>query len=256
MDEKELVRLLQSRGQGSAARRWYCPDEAQLAAYTDGQLGGGARQRVELHLADCAFCLGQVAFLLRLEEAEAPAEVPLSLLARARARVERQSLQLAWRWATAAAVAASLALAGVVWFREQRIPSVSPKSSPAPPKRIASPPVAPSRPPSATPRTVRKGEKEEFVPEVLFPREGASVSQEQLDFQWKPVPRTVFYEIRVVTEAGDLVWEARATDTSARLPRQIQLQAGQKYFVWVHAYLPEGKTVKSKAVAFKASTSG
>lgn len=256
MDEKELIQLLQSRRERSALRRWYCPDEAQLAAYAEGRLADIALRRFESHLADCAFCLRHVAFLLQLQEVEPPAEVPPSLLAQAREIVQRQSPRLTWRWATASAVAAGFAIAVMVWFREQQLPVFSPKPSPAPHTQIAPPTAAPNQPPSETPRTVRKAEKKSFVPEVLFPREGTSVFREALEFRWKAVPRSVFYEIRMVTETGDLVWEAQTTGTSARLPREIQLEPGQKYFVWVHAYLPEGKTVRSKAVGFKASTSG
>jgi len=56
----------------------------------------------------------------------------------------------------------------------------------------------------------------------------------------------------MVTAEGDLVWEARVEGTQARLPEDVQLAAGEKYFVWVRAHLPEGKTVQSKVVGFKA----
>jgi hypothetical protein len=71
-----------------------------------------------------------------------------------------------------------------------------------------------------------------------------------LEFRWRQVPRSLFYDVRLATAEGDLVWEGQATVTSLRPPGDLQLEGGRKYFVWVRAYLPEGKTVQSRALAF------
>ncbi len=64
------------------------------------------------------------------------------------------------------------------------------------------------------------------------------------------MPRSLFYEIRVVTAEGDLVWRERIEGSRVQFPAGVQLVKGQKYFVWVRAYLPEGKTAKSAVVGF------
>jgi tetratricopeptide (TPR) repeat protein len=43
-----------------------CPDAEDLAEYVEGRLSGGARARVEAHLADCEMCRDVVAETLRL----------------------------------------------------------------------------------------------------------------------------------------------------------------------------------------------
>jgi len=85
---------------------------------------------------------------------------------------------------------------------------------------------------------------------MLQPREGAEVSG-KLRIQWQPVKGSLFYEIRVTTAAGDPVWQSdRVSTTVSQLPPAIQLIPGEKYFAWVVAYFPEGKTIRSRAVAF------
>ena len=256
MENKDLIRLLQTGAQGSARRTWSCPDEAQLAAYADRQLPEQVKERVETHLADCSFCLDQVAFLLRMQGAELPSEVPEALLARARDLIGTEAaipLRSAYRWGAVAAAMASLALAATLWLQHpgsEVVPSqpsvVAPVESPSPQPRATAVP-------SVTPRPVRNGQKEVPLPALLFPREGSVVAREDVEFRWKEIRRSLFYEIRVVTAEGDLIWKGQAKVTNARLPADIRLAAGQKYFVWVRAYLPEGKTVQSKALAFRAA---
>jgi hypothetical protein len=88
------------------------------------------------------------------------------------------------------------------------------------------------------------------LPDLVFPREGSIIESEKLEFRWHKVERSLFYEIRLVTADGSLVWERRVEAPRARLPADMRLTAGQKHFVWVRAYLPEGKTLKSSTVGF------
>jgi anti-sigma factor RsiW len=107
MNENELTRALRSRRSGEK-RTWKCPDEMRLASYVDGTLSRWRRRRTERHLADCGFCMEQVAFLVHLEEAELPSDVPSALLARARKVVHEPSPlpRFEWRWAGVAAATA------------------------------------------------------------------------------------------------------------------------------------------------------
>jgi hypothetical protein len=89
-----------------------------------------------------------------------------------------------------------------------------------------------------------------ILPNLLFPQEGSVIVPKELEFSWQGVERSVFYEIRLVTADGTLMWEKRVEATSVRLPAGVRMAAGQKYFVWIRAYLPEGKTLKSSTVGF------
>lgn len=252
MDEKGLAYFFRTSDSEPPRRSWACPDESLLAAYVDGHLDSPARQHAETHVADCSYCLRQVAFLVRTESPQALAEVPHTLLAQARALVasdEATRLRLAWRWGAVAAVAASAAIGAALWLGRPGKLS-TPTQTPIPPPAQVVSPLPAIVPPSVTPNLMRSGSRGAVLPQVLSPRDGSVVSGDQLEVRWKEIPKTLFYEIRVVTAEGDLVWEGRTEATKARLPQEVQLQPGQKYFIWVRAHLPEGKTVQSRAVAF------
>jgi len=57
------------------------------------------------------------------------------------------------------------------------------------------------------------------------------------------------YEIRIVASDGDLVWEGQTETSSLRLPPGVALKDGS-YFVWITAYLQDGRSAKSSPVPF------
>jgi len=249
MNEQDLLRLLRPRKTGQGKRSWRCPDETNLAAYADAHLADDAQRRLEAHLADCDFCLNQIAFLLRAQESAMP-EVPQGLLTRARelgAEGKEARWLAEWRWRTAAAAAACVVLGAIVWLRQPPPPLVPPHRGPAPLVEVA---PAPTATPSAPHRVVRNGQKAGAPLRLLFPREGAIIPRAGFDFRWTEVRGCLFYEIRLMTGEGDLVWEGRVEATQARIPANVQLTPGSKYFISVHAYLPEGKTLPAAVVGF------
>ncbi len=250
--DKELAAFLRSRARKGQERSRKCPGDERLAAYADHQLEEQAWQGLEEHLADCEFCRGQLAFLVRVEGTEPVGQVPSQLLTRARELGAKEDYSF-WvptlRWGTAVAATASLALVAALWLGQPEV-TVPPPMSPEGPSPETSapaplPPVLRESPPS-----VRSKQLEPVVPELLAPAEGSIVRPGDVEFQWRGMPRSLFYEIRVVTAEGDLVWRGRAEAARVQLPPDVQLAAGQKYFVWVRAYLPEGKTAKSAVVGF------
>ena len=256
MNEKNLMHFFRRQALGESGRSWRCPDEATLSAYVDHTLEQRAGQKMEAHLAGCGFCLAQVASLARLEDAKAPEEVPAALLALARELAARQapaSLWPAFRWGAVAAATASLVLVVTLRVRQpETTPALPAPSAPSRTEVTPSPPPAP--PPATPPRSkVRNGLTRQILPELVLPRPDAAISGEDVEFRWKEVPQSLFYEVRVVSAEGNLIWEGRASGTSLRLPGEARLEAGQKYFVWVRAYLPEGKSVQSRAVAVRVS---
>jgi hypothetical protein len=67
--------------------------------------------------------------------------------------------------------------------------------------------------------------------------------------RWKPMSDAAAYEVRVVTANGDVVWSKRVRRTSVNAPSHI-LRPGIKYFVWIRAFLSDGKTQQSESVGF------
>lgn len=251
MGEDEVIKLLEALTQERGERTRRCLSEAELAAYAENQLEGRAKARVEEHVADCRFCLEQIGFLLWLREGEAPEAVPPGLEARARVLGGRKpSLRPAYRWGAMAAATAGVAALVLLRARPPETP-VPPSPPVAVPSVEAPTTVATPEPPAVRSRSIGPSR-----PEQVFPRPDAAVRREDLEFRWRPVPRSLFYEVRLATEEGDLVWAGRASATSLRPPKELRLEGGQRYFVWVRAHLPEGRTIQSRAVAFTVQGGG
>jgi hypothetical protein len=210
----------------TARRTWRCPDETQLAAFVDEGLAPRERARVAAHAAGCDYCAGQIGALARLEETEPPSAIPPALLARARALPPVSAAPLGWRWGMAAAAAACFVVILTFSVRAPR---------PAGDSAI---------------EAVRKAPDSTAAPELLFPREGAVVKRQALVFRWRPVERSLYYDIRVLSADGDPIWNARINGTEAQIPQSIRLAPSQKYYASVDAWLPEGKSVKCPVVGF------
>lgn len=234
-------------------RGWSCPDEQSVAAYADGRTSDREKRWMEEHLAGCEACRAQVAFLVRSESAEG-SPLPAGLLRRAQQIVsggQNPAAAPGWSWAAAAATAAAGAVLWMSWpvvQKQQPVPSaVGPAISVAQ-QRAPAPPAPQGREETTAVRSTRN---KADLPILLSPQPDSSLHN-QREFRWLPVAGALYYEVRVVTADGDVVWEQRTEGTSIRLPEEVRLRAREKYFVWLRAYLPEGKVRQSKAVAFFA----
>jgi hypothetical protein len=213
-------------------RGWRCPDEIQIAAFADGNLSADEREKLSKHIADCEYCLGQVAALAKLAEA-APVDVSGDLIARAVKLVPRGTpagRSHGWRWAAAATAAAGLVFAIMPLLQ----------------KPVVTQPVAAK----AEARAVRQAPSVASRPEIEFPSEGQAVGAQDLEFRWRGMDGALFYEVSVVTFEGDVVWHGQADNTHARLPATVVLAPGHRYYVSVSALLSQGKTVKSSTIGF------
>jgi hypothetical protein len=85
--------------------------------------------------------------------------------------------------------------------------------------------------------------------QMIEPRPESVAHRDGLRFRWEPMGNVAHYELRVVNSEGDLLWESEASEPSAQLPPDVSLRPGQ-YFVWVEAYLKDGRIVKSNTVHF------
>ncbi len=248
MEDTEIKKLLRVQKQ-SGERGWRCPDEIQLAAYVTKRLDSSARSSVESHIADCDFCLSQVL-----------------------TRKPANTVNWGGRWISAtAAVACLILLAVVVVVQLRRRETVSPSNGPFIAEKIEPPPVASpqfaSTPPALRPepspatqvpkaKSTRTGEvrsmtPKEIIPRLLSPKEGAAVRWEDLELRWQPVSDTIFYEIRLMSASGDVVFAQQTENTSLKPGIAGSLVPGTKYFIIVSAHLREGKTIKSGVVSFR-----
>lgn len=228
--------------------RFHCPDEHQLAAYVDQQLIGAERQRVESHLAKCDACLQQVGFLIK--QSHAPAGFPpSSLVHRAKnlLTASQANASSGWRWLSVAGAVAVLVIGVAVW-RETR-PNIEEHATIVAKASRPSAPVIRDNSNPAAEDAVRSLSSPDSKPLVLSPQAGAIVHASDFTIRWAPVLNAEAYEVRLVTADGDLIWRKRVHEQSVNPPKQM-LRPGVKYFVWVRAWLANGKTQQSEAVGF------
>jgi hypothetical protein len=227
--------------------RFHCPDEHQLSAYVDQQLIGAERERVESHLTKCDSCLQQVGFLVK-QSLVSVGDAP-SLLVRQAKKLETAAHELpfGWKWVSVAAALAVIAIGLVVW-RGVRPNTEEHSMIVATAERPLAPAVRDKVQPNAD-NAIRSFHAPDSQPLMLSPQPGAIVHASDFAIRWEPVPNSAAYEVRVVTADGDLVWRKRVHENSVNPPKQI-LRPGLKYFVWVRAWLANGKTQQSPAVAF------
>jgi len=49
------------------------------------------------------------------------------------------------------------------------------------------------------------------------------------------------------------VWEQKTEGNSIKLPSEVRVATGHRYYLLIRADLPQGKTVESRAVAFSVA---
>lgn len=235
MNLERLEKLLAAGPLEGAERSPACPDEHQIAGYVDGTLDVAARERLEGHLADCDYCPSLIGMLCRERDAHragtaAPHETDRE--AEWKARRSQRPWWLAPQWA----VAAALVLAVPLLFQLAREPERGLEGqgspTPSPTRSVAS--VAPGL-------------------RVLFPGSGAAVDLRQLEVSWTEVPGTPYYDVRIVTDSGDIVIQRRVTATRWKPAAPLKLEPGEEYFVLVDAYPSGNKAVSSRHVPFRIS---
>lgn len=236
MHEEDLPAQLRKGATGPRIRSASCPDEHQLAAYVDGTLDEAGIEPLESHLADCDACLGLVGLLSREREAPAAEAVPELTLARVRSLPSKRR-----GWSRFAPHTAAAAVALI---------TISALTDLLPLQRSGS---DPSAVPGA--RATRSGSSTEPRLHVLYPAAGVALEADHLRFRWTVVEGSRYYEVRVVSDSGDLIREERVFGTEWRPMGQLELRPGVEYFVQVDAYPADDKTVSSEHVPFRVEPS-
>ncbi len=235
IDESEIARQIPLVADSAAKRTLRCPPSTQLAAYVDARLGENPRSEVEEHLADCAFCLGQIGFLVRDSRAPAAVPLPADLLSAARERPNRRFGLVPVPALTALAATALLLVVSVRWQPESGFRPVQSSID------------------EVADRTVRNGAVTASPPRVVLPVDGEIVARPPVEVRWSASPGALQYAVQVLSLEGDLVWEDLTGGEGALIPSEVQLEPGQKYYVWVEAQLRNGGTARSGAVAFRVA---
>lgn len=247
MNTDELKSLLQQFAE-TAERQHGCADDYQLASYMDGGQSEEGHSRFELHLADCDYCIERVGLLGRARESEIEATVPELVLARSRKLANGTSpeefqagLQLRWRnaprWATAAVVVLAIG-------------ALSQLYSPSPNGQKPSPPIETPGQQTGI-RDTRSIDPDAMGPRFLSPLEGMTITPNGGMFNWTAIPDSLYYQVRIVSDEGDLVWQERVNSTQWALPADLSLAPGAEYYVRVDAYLAEAKTLSSDYLLFR-----
>lgn len=233
MKQEDLTLLLRAPPSGNPARTPQCPGYQELSAYVDGSLDDAGHQLIEEHLTGCGGCIRLVALSSHQRGSESTTPTPELVLAHARRLAASQKPGRVRRftvWASAAAVLLALTL--LVQSQRELSPDIEA---------------------GATDRTIRTVSPAITPVHVLSPLAGVSVDAGELVFRWTEMPGSLYYDVHIVSEAGNLIWEERVTGTRWTGVDTLALVPGVEYFVRVDAYLSNAKTVSSEHVAFTVS---
>ena len=272
MTNEELQTLLQTK-EREASRGWRCPDENEIAMYVNAQLPADSKRRFDAHLVRCEACRNLIAFLSTARDWPAAEPVPPNLLVQARDLVVKPAAVWSWRWPIATAAAAMLitAFALFVWrsqsyqnpsretgtlIAQQRQSEHSAQPIPSPhetPVVSSNRSGAGSKPSTPAKSTVR-GKTDTVQPLILFPAEGAVVRRDQLNLRWTHSDDAVFYQVKLVSEDGSLIFQrSDLNETQLRIPDDVRLVSGNKYFLNVAAHTSDGRVRRSGLVGFRIS---
>jgi len=236
------------RAKDPRKRRWTCPADEAIAAYVDGALREQTKRRLESHLVKCERCRSIAADVVKLQrDLELPVP-PFAAANRILAVLPRVPAGSRWIWVPAAAMPLIVfaAVMIVLHWEPEKLVLFSPATLSAP--KVAK--VETATPDKSTIRDItRQSVIRSIVPVILSPTQDSTIGRDQLEFTWKPLRRSRYYEITVVSSDGDLLWAGKTEASSLRLPREVVLKRGS-YFVWIAAYLIDGQVAKSSPVRF------
>lgn len=238
MNRDRLISLIAAGAEDASGQSADCPDEMLVAGYVDGGLDDALRQQFERHLADCDRCLALVGLLCRERGAEATEPVADGVRLRALALVEREAdvgrkFRIP-RWQVPQWAVAAMLVLVVPLLLIGREPDRGVTGH--------------GRPEPSLTRSFDTGDPEL---EVLSPLAGATLDPRVSSFEWRDVAGTPYYDVRVVTDDGEVVAEQRVAESSWRLPPGLTLQPGAEYYLHVDAYPSGDRALSSDHVPFR-----
>ncbi len=227
MNKQNLISLLRSSETLGGDRTAFCAEDQEIAAYVAGALEADHRQTLKQHFGVCGICVGRLGLLTQLlrdvDESEHPPDI---VLARTRRLGQKRG-----KWVVPQSAAAAMIVVAI-FTNPNWAPNINEDFD-------------------TDSRNARYLPSEPQIPHVLYPEGGLALDASNLTFRWAEVPGTLNYNVRIVTDAGALVTERRIDGTEWRLPDDINLQPGTKYFVRVDAFIADDKAVSSEHVPFR-----
>jgi len=148
---------------------------------------------------------------------------------------------------TAAGSLACIMLAATLLHTDQNL-KIPPSPAPAAPEISKSAPQHVQEPNEV----YRGSASPQLGPIVTSPVADSVLAPNRLEFRWKPVPNAVYYQVRIVTSEGELVWQSDTTASLFKIQDRFALQSG-KYFVLVSAVMENGRTKKFDPLRFRVA---
>jgi hypothetical protein len=246
---KTFTGTADSNSYNQPKRGWACLNADVVAAYVDQTIGDKGRAQVERHLAACAYCRNLVADTVKLERVRDLPTVPAALFARVRG-LGSAAQPKGWAWGLPMAAAGSLAclLVAVALLETKQSPNLPSRPAPAGPEIFKSQPQTPL---VTEPHEVVRGSGSlQQMPTVTYPARDTVVSPDPLEIRWTAVPHAIYYQVRVLTSAGELVWQSEPTTNAVKTP----VLGSGKYFVMVSAVMENGRMRKSDPRSFEVGS--
>lgn len=244
MNEQKLTSLLRQQSPDLAERTPFCPEDQQIAAWFDDEVADHEYEAIQRHLVDCGFCMARVGVQTRLRANGNGEAIHGDLLATAKQmsrKIQTRRPVPAPAWAAVAVVVLVVSLT-TFWNTGQE------------PEFEVSPPAAQTG--GSNNRSLRSIEQISTRPQLLSPLEGALVEPGELVIRWTGIPGSLFYDLYLMTDAGDPVVKQRVDGTEWTLEQSTRLIPGAEYFIRVEAHLAAARTVSSEHVLFKVGNGG
>ena len=238
MDQQEIKTLLQQAPE-LPERTPFCPADRLIAQYFDATLSEKEHQRVQKHVTDCWYCQPRLGVLARLREDNPCTWIDEDVLVAAKQQAGgsvSRKLRHTPVWAAAAVLVLALS---VTTFRSTGQDQGS---------------AVPSRSPPAIEdgtRQLRSSGQVSIKPQLLSPLEGALVDPGELVIQWTEIPGSLFYDLYIMSDAGDLLVNQRVNGSRWTVEQPGLFEAGAEYFVRLEAHMPDARTLSSEHVIFR-----
>lgn len=218
MNRKKLTHLLRVSGTDTGEPTRFCPDDEAIAGFVDGGLAASAHQSIAHHLTECAACVARVGRLTRLMRPASESGV---------ASINNQFIRRRrlTSWAAAASVVLTFGFLGVFLLITG---------------------------PDTDFRDTRSSGSGLPLVRIQAPEAGLSVQAGSV-IEWTAVPDSTYYEVRIVSDVGDIVRSIRVDDTEYQINGLSDLEPGRDYFVRVEARLPDNRSFTSDHVLLRIS---
>jgi len=240
MNDHQYTKLLGLQATELDGETPFCPEDQVIAEYFDDGLEKAERNRLELHLVDCRFCMARIGMLERLEHSPGNQRIPGDVLAKAKQMARgdtKRRFVSAPVWAAAAVLVVTLIIlvsrnGEIDWQPDSVTPAVSADGE--------------------SNRQLRSIHRAAIAIDVIFPPGGANIKAGSV-IHWTEVPGNLHYDIYVLSRAGDVIFTQRLAATEWKIKGVPQLVAGDEYYFRVEALLADGERVSSQHMAFRAA---